>query len=165
MSLLKSILNLALKTAVESLNQKEEKPVRSTVTPSEPKPAREPIADPNAYFAGILATEFPQYSVKRNVPVTDLAGFVSNECQLYKTRPSQSYKAEWGEPYTFVLYQGGAPVGIVMLGAGSSHHKNVKYLVARMFAKKMGLPYINFYTQMDNERTYVVKRIKQFMNA
>ena len=78
MSLLKSILNLALKTAVESLNQKEEKPVRSTATPSEPKPAREAIADPNAYFAGILSTEFPQYSIKRNVPVTDLAGFVSN---------------------------------------------------------------------------------------
>ena len=64
-----------------------------------------------------------------------------------------------------MLYQGGVPVGIVMLGAGSSHHKNVKYLVSRMFAKKMRLPYINFYTQMDNERAYVVKRIKEFMNA
>ena len=34
-----------------------------------------------------------------------------------------------------------------------------------MFAKKMGLPYINFYTQMPNERAYVVKRIREFLNA
>ena len=97
--------------------------------------------------------------------MTDLAGFVADEAQLYKTRPTQTYKAEWGKPYTFVLYQGESPVGIVMLGDGSSHARNVKYLVSRMFAKKMGLPYINFYTQMPNEKAYVVERIKKFMNA
>jgi hypothetical protein len=29
----------------------------------------------------------------------------------------------------------------------------------------MGLPYINFYTQLPNERAYVINRIKEFMNA
>lgn len=163
MSLLKSILNMLFNTAVEGLNQKEERRVRTAAPTSKPEP--KPIVDPNAYFAEILATEFPQFSVKRNVPVTDLAGFDSEECQLYETRPVQSYKAEWGKPYTFVLYQGETPVGIVMLGDGSSHARNVKYLVSRMFAKKMGLPYINFYTQMPNEKAYVVERIKKFMNA
>jgi hypothetical protein len=163
MSLLKSILNMVLKTAVESLDQREEQPVRRAATTPKPEPVSETITDFPAYFAEILSTEFPQYSMKRNVPVTELAGFVADEFQLYESRPQQSYKAEWGAPYTFVLYQGDAPVGVVMLGDGSSHSRNVKYLISRMYAKKLGLPYINFYTQKPNKRAYVINRIREFM--
>ena len=143
MSLLKSILNMVLKTAVENITQREEQPARrAAATPrQEPEPVSETITDFPAYFAEILSTEFPQYSTKRNVPVTELAGYATDEFKLYESRPQQSYKAEWGAPYSFVLYQGGAPAGIVMLGDGSSHSKNVKYLISRMYAKKMGLPY------------------------
>ena len=167
MSLLKSIFNTVIKTAVESLSQSEQKPVGPTIAApkTEAAPLQTGITDYPAYFAQILSSEFPQYSTKRNVKVTDLAGFATDEFKLYKTRPLQSYKAEWGEPYTFVLYQGGAPVGVVMLGSGDSHSRKVKYLISRMYAKKMGVPYINFYTQMANERQYVVERIKKFMNS
>ena len=120
-------------------------------------------AEWHAYFREIIQSEFPGYDVRENVPVTELAGFAADEAQLYKSRPRQVYKAEWGEPYTFVLSQGGAPKGIVMLGGGHSHSANVKYLVARMYAKKLGLPYINFYTQMPNERGYVVGRIHKYL--
>ena len=163
MSLLKSILNMVLKTAVESMNQREEQPARPAAATPRPEPVRETITDFPAYFAEILSTEFPQYSTKRNVPVTDLAGYATDEFKLYQSRPQQSYKAEWGAPYSFVLYQGGTPAGIVMLGDGSSHSKNVKYLISRMYAKKLGLPYINFYTQKPNKRDYVINRIREFM--
>lgn len=116
-----------------------------------------------AYFREILASEFAAYSVRENVPVTDVAGFANDEFQLYRTRPRQAYKAEWGQPYTFLLEQAGIPRGVVMLGKGNSHNSNVKYLIARMYAKKMGLPYINFYTQMTNERNYVIGRIRKFL--
>ena len=163
MSLLKSIMNMVLKTAVESLNQREEQPARPAVATPKPEPVSETITDFPAYFAEILSTDFPQYRTKRNVPVTELTGFVTDEFKLYESRPLQSYKAEWGAPYNFVLYQGDTPAGIVMLGSGSSHSKNVKYLISRMYAKKMGLPYINFYTQYPNERAYVINRIREFM--
>ena len=117
-----------------------------------------------AYFREILATEFSQYSIREKVAVTDVAGFANDEFQLYKTRPTQAYKAEWGQPYTFLLEQAGVPKGVVMLGKGHSHDSNVKYLIARMYAKKAGLPYINFYTQMPNERDYVIGRIRKFLN-
>ena len=117
-----------------------------------------------SYFKDILLTEFPSYTIRENVKVTDLAGFVSDEAQLYTTRPRQVYKAEWGQPYTFVLEAGGSPKGVVMLGKGHSHDENVKYLVARMYAEKLNLPYINFYTQMPNERGYVIGRIRKFLN-
>lgn len=165
MSLFKSILNMLLKTAVESLNKQVERPVRTAAAAPMSEPVRETITDFPAYFAEILSTEFPQYTTKSNVPVTELAGNATDEFKLYDTRPLQSYKAEWGAPYSFVLYQGGSPVGVVMLGSGSSHSRNVKYLIARMYAKKMGLPYINFYTQCPNERDYVVRRIREFMSA
>ena len=96
------------------------------------------------------------------MPVTELVGYVSDEFQLYSTRPRQAYKAEWGQPYSFVMYQAGVPRGIVMLGKGHSHDSNVKYLIARKYAQKMNLPYINFYTQMTNERNYVIERIHRF---
>ena len=40
----------------------------------------------------------------------------------------------------------------------------MKYLIARMYAEKLDLPYINFYTQMPNERNYVIERIRKFLN-
>ena len=129
------------------------------IPPEDPKP----IANPRAYFAEILATEFPAFGVGENIPVTDLVGNAADEFQLYKTRPRQVYQAAWGAPYTFVLYADGGPKGIVMLGDGHSHDSNVKYLISRMYAKKLGIPYINFYTQMANERAYVVARIRKFM--
>lgn len=140
--------------------------------PTAPKPAAAPVADnpiertpaeAEVYFDGLLKTRFPQYSVRKHIPVQELAGDATDNFKLYKTRPTQTYKAEWGKPYTFVLYGDGGVKGIVMLGDGHSHDSNVKYLIARMFAKKMGIPYVHFYTQMPNEEEYVVGRIRKFL--
>ena len=122
-------------------------------------------AEWNAYFKEILLSEFPTYTIRENVKVTDLAGFANDEFKLYKTRPTQAYKAEWGQPYTFVLKKAGIPVGVLMTGYGSCHSRQVKYLISRMYAKKMGLPYISFYLDMRNRREYVISRIRKFMNA
>jgi hypothetical protein len=34
-----------------------------------------------------------------------------------------------------------------------------------MYTEKLGIPYINFYTQMPNERDYVISRIHKFMGC
>ena len=137
-----------------------QRPVAPTIEVEREKTDAEWIS----YFKDILLTEFPSYTIRENVKVTDLVGFVSDEEQLYTTRPRQVYKAEWGQPYTFVLEAGDSLKGVVMLGKGHSHDENVKYLVARMYAEKLNLPYINFYTQMPNERGYVIGRIRKFLN-
>ena len=170
MGFLKDLFAIAGKVASvaqEIAAKQETKPVTaSPVTPSRSydAPVREKTAaEWRLFFREIIQTECAGYEVREGVPVTALAGDVADEAQLYKTRPSQVYRAEWGEPYTFVLYQGGAPKGIVMLGDGHSHSSNVKYLISRMYAKKLGLPYINFYTQMPNERGYVASRIHKYL--
>ena len=114
------------------------------------------------YFRDILFTEFPQYTVRENVAVTELAGDANDSFQLYETRPYQAYKAEWGQPYSFVLYMNGDVKGVVMLGDKESG-SNIKYLIARVYAKKLNIPYINFYTSMPNEILYVVDRINKFL--
>lgn len=169
MSLLKNLFEIAGKVAsvAQEIAAKQEAAAKQT-TPAATVQSSAPVeektdAEWHAYFREIIQSEFPGYDVRENVPVTELAGFAADEAQLYKSRPRQVYKAEWGEPYTFVLSQGGAPKGIVMLGGGHSHSANVKYLVARMYAKKLGLPYINFYTQMPNARGYVVGRIHKYL--
>ena len=179
-SILKNMVNQVKNTVKEidkSLNtqqtqkdsQPSSKPWQQTPT-QEPQPQQHSYEEPVqrsdsqwvAYFREILQTEFSQYTFKEEVPVTELVGYASDEFQLYSTRPRQAYKAEWGKPYTFVIYQAGVPRGVVMLGNGHSHDQNVKYLIARKYAQKMNLPYINFYTQMANERNYVIERIHNF---
>lgn len=180
MGLLKSLLNVlsdtveaAVKQASQQGQQSQgQEPQRPSFIPRQQEP-EEPVsatadlspAAQVAYFRDILHSDFPLYVVRENVPVTDIAGYAADEFKLYDTRPYQVYKAEWGQPYTFALYQGAALKGVVMLGDGHSHDQNVKYLIARKYAQKAGVPYINFYTQMQNERSYVVSRIRKFLEA
>ena len=165
---------LLLKKIVDVAKEYLDTPKESAPAARQVRPKEEPVYEPEeiqrtpaewiAYFKEILLSEFSSYSIRENVPVTDLAGFANDEFQLYTTRPKQAYKAEWGKPYTFVLEKDSKPIATVMLGDGHTHDSNVKYLIARMYAKKMELPYINFYTQMPNERGYVVERISKFLN-
>ena len=171
---LSKLFSKVVKTVKDNIEAEQ----RQTTTTPQPRPTTpQPAATSHyeeekertdaewkAYFKEILSTEFAQYSIKENVPVTDIVGFANDEFQLYKTRPKQAYRADWGQPYTFVLEQAGSIKGIVMLGKGHSHDSNVKYLIARMYAKKMGIPYVNFYTQLPNERDYVIGRIRKFLN-
>lgn len=182
MGLLKSILNVLTDTVESAVKQatqqgqqnpgqtEQPKFQRPVFTPKSQEP-EEPVsatadlsaAEQVAYFRNIIRSEFPLNTIRENVPVTDVAGYAADEFKLYETRPYQVYKAEWGQPYTFALYEGAALKGIVMLGDGHTHDQNVKYLIARKYAQKAGVPYINFYTQMQNERSYVVSRIRKFL--
>ena len=149
----------------ESHPTQQARPAQNYTSPATERVEREKTASEwEAYFKEILLSEFPSYTIRENVPVPDLVGYVSDEFKLYETRPTQVYKAEWGQPYTFVLEENGVTRGVVMLGNGHSHDSGVKYLIARMYAKKLGVPYINFYTQMPNERDYVIGRIHKLLN-
>jgi hypothetical protein len=166
MSLLKILLKLfgAGKDDLDYYNEKREARQASPSQYRFPRTVERTPAEWESYFRDILLRNFSSYTIRENVPVTDLVGFANDEAQLYTTRPTQAYKAEWGQPYSFVLEADGKAKAVVMLGSGHSHDSNVKYLIARMYAEKLDLPYINFYTQMPNERNYVIERIRKFLN-
>ena len=175
-----------VKTEVNRAKNTAKQQVRSTVTQAaQPTQSTQQAAQPNPqpqqsqsswedrprrsdrewldYFRGILTQEFGQYAVRENVPVQELAGDVSADFQLYPTRPQQAYKAEWGMPYTFVLYQADSVRGVILLGKYQNHSRRVKFLISKMYAKKMGIPFISFYMDAPNDREYVVQRIKSYV--
>lgn len=117
-----------------------------------------------AYFRDVLVTEFPEYTIKENVEVTELVGDANDSFQLYKSRPYQVYKAEWGQPYSFVIYKCETLKAVVMLGDKRSHHERVKFLISRVYAKKIDVPYLGFYTHFDNNIDYIVARINKCLN-
>lgn len=116
--------------------------------------------DWESYFRDILQKNFPQFTVKENVPVTELTGDINDVFRLYKERPNQVYKAEWGKPYNFVLYSEGKAKAVIMLATTNEHSVKVTYLISKMFAKKLNVPYFGFYTKFNNKEEYVVNRIK-----
>ena len=133
MGFLNSLLDVAKKAVGEAIRQSQEQANQQSRPQASPAPAQPSYAssqpavtDWNAYFAEILRTEFPQYGVAENVPVTDLAGYATDMAKLYKKRPMQAYKAEWGAPYTFVLYANGGPAGDLIVFITVRPHKLFK---------------------------------------
>ena len=159
----KSILGILFNKVLEVINENASTSTTGSASDSQPKAqyADLSVEEWLAYFKGILETRFPEYSVKENVPVTELTGDVEEVFQLYADRPNQVYKAEWGKDYDFVLYSDGKPKAVVMLGEGHCHSKHVDFLIARMFAKKLNIPYLGFYLEFPNQEDYVVRRIRE----
>ena len=113
------------------------------------------------FFRKILSEHFSNYEIQEEVPVTHITDVDYDVFKLYKTRPSQVYKAEWGQPYTFVIKHQGTPRLCIMLGNDNEHQKGVKFLISQKFAKKVNIPYLRFYTKMLNKEEYVVQRIRE----
>ena len=121
-------------------------------------------AETRAYYRDILKAEFPQYELREDVPVTSVRGSETLvEEKFWKEMPRKHYKPEEGRPYDFGMYMGGELKAVVSLGQGSSHDIKKEYLVSRAYARKAGIPYINFYTQFANRKPYVVDRVRKFM--
>ncbi len=170
MGFLKSLFDL-LNASSEYNKDERAKAQNTTANPVKPvNPTRysnkavEVSSEWYAYFSEILRTAFPMYSVRMNVPVTDLVGNAADNFKLYDDRPYQAYRAEWGVNYDYVLYLGNIPKAVVQLGSGTSHTQKVTYLISRKYAEKMGMSYICFYTQFPNQRQYVIERIETFLH-
>ena len=116
------------------------------------------------HFKEILNRQFPQYIIKEDVPVTLVTGDISDVFTLYETRPNQVYRAEWGQHYNFVLYEGDKPKLAIIIGDSNSWRK-VKFLISRMFAKKLNIPFLSFFKKFDNKEDYVAKRIREVLET
>ena len=116
------------------------------------------------YFKGIFGVNFGDYEVRENIPVVDVAGYANEKFKLYETRPYQAYKAEWGNPYTFGLFQNDEAKALIMVGDGHEMCKKVKYLISKMYAKKCNIPYITFWVEAPNEKKYVIDRINKYLH-
>jgi hypothetical protein len=98
--------------------------------------------EPKVYFAEILSSEFSQYEVRENVPLSEFGGE--------------------GRAFDFALFEGGQIVAVVIM-AKKNRVRNHHFWNSEKKAKELGVPFINFYTHMENEKDYVINRINRFM--
>lgn len=153
------------KTVVAEIKAKDD--VKNTIVKPETQQKvqiNRSFVETKYYFKNIFGTDFGRFEVRESIPVTDIAGYANEKFQLYKTRPYQAYKAEWGNPYTFGLYQKDEVKALIMIGDGREMCKKVKYLISKMYAKKCNVPYITFWTEAPNEKDYVIMRINKYLN-
>jgi len=92
----------------------------------------------SAFFAEVLATEFPQYTVQNNVSPARFGGV--------------------GQNLDFVLFEGETPVGAVVL-VEHNGETSAGYKAAKETCLNAGVPFINFFLHMPNERGFVIGRI------
>jgi hypothetical protein len=93
----------------------------------------------HAFFAGLLAENFAEYQVAENAPVSQLGGD--------------------GRPYDFLLSKDGKPAAAIMLTEGN-RYKNQPFIKAKASAEAAGVPFLNFFLRLPNQRDYVINRIK-----
>ena len=92
------------------------------------------------YFRAIINENFSNYTIREDVPVAELGGD--------------------GRAYDFALVSGGQCCGVIML-VEHNRDNNRAYKGAREAAQAAGVPFINFYTHMPNERDFVINRIRR----
>ena len=103
-------------------------------------PASMASATDKPYFRAIIQENFSNYTVREDVSVSEFGGE--------------------GKPYDFALFNHGECCGVVMLVA-HNRDNNRAYNGAKAAAKARGVPFINFYTHMANERGFVFNRIQR----
>lgn len=105
------------------------------------------------YFESILAEEFGEYEIAKDVNPMELGWTSAQEyVDVYGQYPCRNFD--------FVLKRDDKIAGVIMVtehnGDNRAIHKN-----AAVTAENHHVPFINFFTQFPNERDYVVTRIKK----
>ncbi|MDR1714138.1 MAG: hypothetical protein LBR39_08330 [Coriobacteriales bacterium] len=109
------------------------------------------------WLDSLITSELPEYSVQAGYPVS---GF--DVQQLYSQAGlffnPNNVMAPF--PYDYALSKDGRVAGYVMV---TDHNKDRRYgwQLARAAAQLQGVPFINFYTHLANERDYVLERIRR----
>ena len=136
-NLIKNVVGDTLgKKVEEHIGNDSDKKVENTTVPSVQGRHDKP------FFADILASEFSEYEVKENVPVSELGGE--------------------GKPYEFGLYKNGKLVAVIPL-VEHNRVNNKAYKDSKEAAAKANVPFINFHLHMPNERDFVIYRINRFI--
>ena len=127
------------------------------------KPAQTQTQPQQNYQQPVYAAAPVQVNIRAEMP-----GILAQEFAAYAAAPNVS-AVTWGvtsgpcKPFDYCLCANGRVVAAIML-TDHNRDRNSAYLNAKAACKAAGVPFINFYTHMPNERSYVVNRIKSFLS-
>lgn len=95
-----------------------------------------------SHFPRLLKEEFSEYQIKENISGSEIGNTE--------------------RPYEFGLYKGGGLKAVIVLSEKNKTN-NRAYRTAKEAAEKANVAFVNFFTHMPNERSYVIERIKKFL--
>ena len=97
----------------------------------------------NQKFEQIFSTEFSDLQVSKEVSPDSVGIVAPTPCR----------------PYSYALRRNGQPVAVIMLTPHNRDH-NAAFINAKAAAQNSNIVFLNFYTHFQNERNYVVTRIR-----
>ena len=103
-----------------------------------------PVTDRTAYFADVIARNFPDLEVRQNYPAREMDPLCHPKCA----------------PVTFMFFKNGAPVLAVAL-VRTNNYRGMNVKATQQICFDRGIRYIRFYHEFKNEETYVVNRIRE----
>jgi hypothetical protein len=138
--ILGSVIEEAVKKVQESQGNKPtySEPVRTSYQNSCNVSTSDGEKRDKNYFREILNSEFSRYTVKENVPVSEIGGE--------------------GRNYDFGLYENGILKGFVVL-VEHNRTNNKAYKDSKQYAQNAKIPFINFHLHMPNKRDFVIYRV------
>ncbi len=63
--------------------------------------------------------------------------------------------------YSYGLYLNGVPKAMIMIITSNSHHNKKEDRLAAQASASYGVPYMDFYSHLPNEKEYISKRLKE----
>ena len=110
---------------------------------TEPVESQDDAVNINQIFEQIFATEFSDLQVSKEVSPDSVGIVAPTPCR----------------PYSYALRRNGQPVAVIMLTPHNRDH-NAAFMNAKAAAQNSNVVFLNFYTHFQNERNYVISRIK-----
>lgn len=87
----------------------------------------------------VFAEEWSEYTVQQNM-MSGVAG---------------------ARNYSYGLYLNGVPKAMIMIITSSSHHNKKEDRLAAQASAAYGVPYMDFYSHLPNEKEYISRRLKE----
>ena len=127
----------------------------NAAAPARPEPANEPepvyeapkktavVRDRFNDFDAIISRNFADMEVRRNVPASELKPGCHPACT----------------PVQFMFYSDGEPVLAVVL-VKENNYRGMNVVATKNICEELGIKYIRFYHEYENNEDYVVNRIR-----
>lgn len=91
----------------------------------------------------VIAEEYNTYELRQNIPSSELS-------------------APFGAvDYSYGLYKNGAPAALINIITSRNDYSLKCYRSAKEAAVKMGIPHMNFFAHLPNEKGYISQRLKK----
>lgn len=108
-----------------------------------------PRVDMRSGLEALLQSELPGHTVRRGITADGLGWLPAGTRCV---------------PYDYCIFGAGGMKGVITV-TDHNRDNNTAFRNAKRAAQVAGVPFINFYTHMPNERDYVVNRIKTMLKA